>query len=74
MSFEIFKDHEVKEEVYKMIYALRLGADFAVSDLEREDIQKYASELDYPFKLHKLKSGKIKVRLTPPTKSERTGV
>lgn len=60
--FELFTDHAVKEEVREMLFALK-EADYAISTLPKEEIEKYASQFGYIIKTRQLKSGKTKVRL-----------
>lgn len=62
MSFEIFTEHQVKEEVREMLLALK-DADYAISDLSKEQIQQYADEFRAAVKLRKLKDGRTKVSL-----------
>lgn len=61
MSFRIFTEHHIKEEVRQMLLALK-NADYAISDLTKEQIQKYANSFRITVKLRKLKDGRIKVR------------
>jgi hypothetical protein len=62
MGFELFTEHQVKNEVWDMLHALK-KADYAISDLSKEQVQKYADERQTPVKLRKLKDGRIKVWL-----------
>lgn len=62
MSFEIFTEHAVKEEVRQMLLALR-NADYAISDLTKEEIWQWAHEFEYPVTLRQLRNGKVKVKL-----------
>jgi hypothetical protein len=61
MSFELFNEPQIKEEVRQMLLGLK-KADYAISDLSREDIEKWAKHFSVPIKLRTLKSGRIKVR------------
>lgn len=62
MSFEIFTEHQVKEEVRQMLLALK-KADYAISDLSKEQIQQYADNFQTVVRLRKLKDGRVKVSL-----------
>lgn len=62
MSFEVFDDTAVKEEVRVMLLALK-KADYALSDLSKEQIQEWANHFNTPVLLRYLKNGKVKVKL-----------
>lgn len=62
MGFKIFNEHTVQEECREMFIALR-NADYAISTLEKEQIERYANHYNVSVKLRKLKYEGVKVSI-----------
>jgi hypothetical protein len=60
--FEIFTEHTVIEECRQMFLVLK-KADYAVSSLDKETIEKYAEKFQANIVARKLKDGRTKVAI-----------